>query len=80
MKWLEGKKTWIGALLLIAAGVAGFLWGPLDLTTAGIVIGAGFSVIGLGDKLQRFLPLLLEVLRAMKQEARRGEGAPPRSE
>jgi len=62
MKWLEGKKTWIGAGLLAVAAVAGYWFGALDGTVATAMLGFALTAVGLGDKADRYVPQILAAL------------------
>jgi hypothetical protein len=53
MKFLEGKKTYISALVFFALGAYG-IWAGLDFELSIMAIGMGFTAIGLGAKADRY--------------------------
>jgi len=65
--WLQGKKTMLGGLVLIAAGVAGVAFGKLPVDQAAVVVGFGISVAGWAAKANRHQAQILEALEAVAQ-------------
>lgn len=65
--FLNGKKTYIGAALLLLVAVAGFWYGQLDATGAGVIAGFAFSIAGLGHKAQKYAELLIAQTDALKK-------------
>jgi hypothetical protein len=63
--WLQGKKTMLGGLVLIAAGVLGVAFGKLPVDQGAVVIGFGISVAGWAAKADRHQQQILEALTAV---------------
>jgi hypothetical protein len=55
MKWLTGKKTYIGAAGLAVTGVVSFWFGAIDATTLSSMLSGSLIAVGLGHKLDRYL-------------------------
>lgn len=62
--WLQGKKTMLGGLVLIAAGVAGVAFGQISLDQCVAVAGMGISIAGWAAKADRHQKQILEALTA----------------
>ena len=67
--WWQGKKTMLGGVLVIAAGVAGVWYGKLDAVSALGVVGLGLSIAGWSAKANRHQAELLAALQAVSQAA-----------
>jgi len=67
MKWLEGKKTYIAAAVLLFVGAGGYFFNVLPEATATILIATGLGFFGLGSKVERYGKLILEGLDDMKK-------------
>lgn len=65
--WFEGKKTILGGAVILAAAVAGVWYGKLDPVTGLALAGAGFSVIGYGNKANRHQAQILTALEGVAQ-------------
>jgi len=70
MKWLEGKKTYLGAAALAAGAIAAFWFGEINGAQLTMVLGLALAAAGLGDKLQRYLPFVVSALEELKQRER----------
>ena len=68
MKWLEGKKTLIGAGALAAVGAAAYWQGYIDGVTCAELAAAALIVWGLGDKADRYAKLLMGALEKAKEK------------
>jgi hypothetical protein len=68
VKWLQGKKTYIGAGILAAAAIAGFFLGQLDLDKLAMVLGSAIAMAGLSAKLNRYLPDAVQALEEIKNK------------
>jgi hypothetical protein len=66
MKWLTGKKTYIGAGIFAAAAVAAFWYGQIDGTQLTAALGIALSVVGLGHKFDRQIAVGVALLEAQK--------------
>jgi hypothetical protein len=53
LDFLSGMKTFIGGLVLVGGGAAGMAFGVVDPATAVLLIGNGFGVWGIGNKIER---------------------------
>jgi hypothetical protein len=62
--WFQGKKTMLGGLVLIVAGVAGAGLGKLPVDQAVIVVGFGISICGWSAKANRHQAEILAALTA----------------
>jgi hypothetical protein len=65
--FLDGKKTYIGAAVLLLVAVAGLWYGQLDATGAGVIAGFAFVALGLGHKAQKYADLLIAQTDALKK-------------
>jgi hypothetical protein len=57
--WFQGKKTILVAVAVTAATVAGFWYGKLTPAQALQLVSVAGLAVGLGSKLQRYLPQIL---------------------
>jgi hypothetical protein len=69
LKWLTGKKTYIGAAGLAIAAIAGFWFGAIDATQLGEALSVGFAIVGLGHKYDRLIADVVAALEAAKQKS-----------
>lgn len=53
LDFLDGMKTFIGGLILVAGGAAGMGFGLIDPATGVTLIGNGFAVWGIGGKVEK---------------------------
>jgi hypothetical protein len=75
MRWLDGKKTYIAAGLLVVLGGFGFWTGKAgDVVSTAIVLLA-VGLFGLGDKAERYGRAITAALTELKSEVRRHPGA-----
>lgn len=65
--FLQGKKTYIGAIALALVAILGWWLGAVNGTIAGGMLAAAFGIAGLGAKGDRLAALTMEALN----EARR---------
>jgi hypothetical protein len=65
--WFQGKKTMLGGLVLIAAGVVGIAFGKLPVDQGVVVAGFGISICGWSAKANRHQAELLAALTAVAQ-------------
>ena len=63
--WLQGKKTILVAVAVIALTGIGFWYGKLTPAQALQLFSFAGVAIGIGDKLQRYLPQILVGLQAL---------------
>lgn len=61
LNFLNGKKTYLGAVGLAAAALAGYHFGIYDGTTATAMCSAALVAAGLGHKADRFIEKALEI-------------------
>jgi hypothetical protein len=64
-QWLEGKKTKIGGVLVMAGAVAAVFYGRVAATDGLVLFGAGASIFGYADKANRHQAQLLQALAAV---------------
>ena len=64
--WLEGKKTYIAAGLLIAIGVWGLWSDVLPDPICWVLIVAAIALIGLGDKIDRLATAVHDVASILR--------------
>jgi hypothetical protein len=67
--WFQGKKTILGGVLVIAAGVAGVWYGKLDPVNGLTVVGIGVSIAGYSAKVNRHQAQLLAALQDVSRAA-----------
>jgi hypothetical protein len=67
IKWLQGKKTYIGALAIATAVTAGYFYGLVSATDLAVGLGVAVSVAGLSAKLNRYLPQVVSGIEEVKQ-------------
>jgi hypothetical protein len=65
--FLTGKKTYIGAAVLLLVAVAGLWYGQLDATGAGVIAGFALVALGLGHKAEKYADLLIAQTDALKK-------------
>ena len=65
--WWQGKKTILGGVLVIAAGVAGVWYGKLDAVDGLTLVGVGLSIAGYSAKANRHQAELLAALQGVGQ-------------
>ena len=53
--WLDGFKTVIGGSILVGGGIAGMVFGVIDPVTGAMMVGNGFAVWGIGQKLEKII-------------------------
>src|SRR5215471_16881671 len=70
MKFLQGKKTYIGAAGLFLAAVLGWWFGAVNGTEATAMIAGAFSLVGLGARSTRYAELTLQALEEIKNSPR----------
>jgi hypothetical protein len=68
VKWLQGKKTYIGAGILAAAAIAGFFLGKIDADQLAMLLGSAIAMAGLSAKLNRYLPAIVEASEEIKKK------------
>lgn len=68
MKWLTGKKTYIGAAGVAITAVVGFWLHTIDRTMATALLFAAFSQMGLGLKVDRYIEIAIGVLQQKRDE------------
>lgn len=68
MKFLEGKKTYIAAALLVLLAAAGFWFDYIPAVEATAIVIAGLGLFGLGDKADRYGRLLMAYIEAEKKK------------
>jgi hypothetical protein len=66
MKWLTGKKTYIGAAVLALAAIVGFWYGAIDGVQLTQALGVAFAIVGLGHKADRQIAAAVAALEAAK--------------
>jgi hypothetical protein len=69
LKWLTGKKTYIGAAGLAIAAIVGFWFGAIDATQLGEGLSVAFAIVGLGHKYDRLIADVVDALEAAKQKS-----------
>jgi ketopantoate hydroxymethyltransferase len=77
LKWLTGKKTYIGAVALALAAIAGFWFGAVDAEQLTALLSIAAIAVGLGHKGDRQVALLVEALGKAnaEQEKKQSPGA-----
>lgn len=68
-EWLQGKKTYIGAALMVVCAAVGWWMGIVNGANTLSVFAAAFSVAGLGAKANRYGELTLTALEEVKRVA-----------
>jgi hypothetical protein len=68
IQWLQGKKTYIGGAVLALPAIYLFMTGKMEAPQLLMVLGAALMVAGLGAKLQRFLPGIVQMLQDLKNK------------
>ena len=66
LKWLTGKKTYLGAAALAAITIASFWFGALDASQLGEALAIALAIVGLGHKFDRQKDALVEALEKAK--------------
>jgi hypothetical protein len=78
-QWLQGKKTFGAAAMILLAAAYGYWTGYLPPQLTLLVMGAAFALVGLADKADRYGALALAVLDQLKaaQEEKEAKQKPP---
>jgi hypothetical protein len=66
VKWLQGKKTYIGAAVIAIAVIVGFFYGVVSADSLAIGLGAAISVAGMAAKTERYLSAGVAILTDIK--------------
>lgn len=64
---VEGKKTAIGGSLVILGSVVAVFYGKLDVTTGLALAGAGFTALGISDRMNRHHAQVLSAIQGVAQ-------------
>lgn len=75
IRWLQGKKTYIGAAAIAVAATVLFFRGQVDTPTFSIALGASVAIAGLSAKLNRYLPDMVMALEDVQQKNYKGAAA-----
>lgn len=67
--WFQGKKTILGGLVVVGAGVTGVWIGKLDPASGAAVVGTGLSIAGFAAKANRHQAQILAGLQGVAQAA-----------
>lgn len=73
IKWLQGKKTYISAAVLLLTAVVGWWFGAINGTEATGMIAGAFGLAGLGARSARYAQMTFAALEDVKQAARSGQ-------
>ena len=65
--WLQGKKTMLGGVVLIAAGVIGVAFGQVSVEQGAALVGFGISIAGWAAKADRHQAELRTVLAGIAE-------------
>lgn len=66
MNWLEGKKTYLAAAVLVIAASFGFWSGALSDQMVLLVLAGALGMVGLGHKADRLAVMIVELLGLLR--------------
>ncbi|QDT95536.1 hypothetical protein [Gimesia aquarii] len=61
LKALDGKKTYLTAFLTVVFSLSGMLLGEIETAEAIKLLLAAFGLVGIGHKLEKSLPIQMEI-------------------
>ena len=62
LKALDGKKTYLTAILTIVFSISGLLVGEFEMSEAVTYLIAAFGLVGIGHKLDKSAPSKMEIV------------------
>ena len=73
IKWLQGKKTYISATVLLLTAVIGWWFGAINGTQSTGMIAGAFGLVGLGARSTRYAELTFAALEDVRKAVRSGQ-------